>query len=56
VVRTAYDGFAAIDAAADFVPHVIVLDIALPKLVGSSSGKANSAAPQIANGVPNFPN
>lgn len=33
-VRTAYDGPAAITTAAEFAPHVILLDIALPKLDG----------------------
>jgi CheY-like chemotaxis protein len=33
-VRTAHDGFAALAAAADFAPQVILLDIGLPKLDG----------------------
>jgi PAS domain S-box-containing protein len=32
--RTAYDGEEAVAAAADFRPHVILLDIGLPKLTG----------------------
>lgn len=33
-VRTAHDGLAAIDAAAEFLPEMILLDIGLPKLNG----------------------
>jgi two-component system CheB/CheR fusion protein len=33
-VRTAYDGFAALAAASQFGPQVILLDIGLPKLDG----------------------
>jgi CheY-like chemotaxis protein len=33
-VRTAYDGLAALAAASQFGPHVILLDIGLPKLDG----------------------
>src|SRR5947207_14349378 len=33
-VRTAHDGLAALAAAADFAPQVILLDIGLPKLDG----------------------
>src|SRR4051794_8525039 len=34
LVRTAHDGLAALTAAADFAPQVILLDIGLPKLDG----------------------
>ena len=34
MVRTAHDGLAALTAAADFAPQVILLDIGLPKLDG----------------------
>lgn len=33
-VRTAYDGFAALLAAAEFNPQAILLDLAMPKLNG----------------------
>jgi CheY-like chemotaxis protein len=33
-VRVAYDGMAAIEAAASFLPEVVLLDIGLPKLNG----------------------
>ena len=34
-VRTAGDGFEALNAAAEFVPDVVILDLGLPKLDGS---------------------
>jgi len=34
VVRTAYDGVAALQVAAEFYPHAILLDLAMPKLNG----------------------
>jgi|SRR3954471_11814349 DNA-binding response OmpR family regulator len=34
LVRTAHDGLAALTAAAEFAPQVILLDIGLPKLDG----------------------
>src|SRR5262245_59226529 len=34
LVRTAHDGHAALTAAADFAPQVILLDIGLPRLDG----------------------
>src|SRR5438309_157047 len=34
VVRTAHDGIAAIATAREFSPHVILLDIGLPRLDG----------------------
>lgn len=33
-VQTAYDGLQALQVAASFIPHVILLDIGLPKLNG----------------------
>jgi CheY-like chemotaxis protein len=33
-VRTAHDGVAALQAAAEFFPHAILLDLAMPKLNG----------------------
>jgi DNA-binding response OmpR family regulator len=33
-VRTAYDGLSALQAALDFVPNAVLLDIELPKLNG----------------------
>src|SRR6476659_8857750 len=34
LLRKAHDGFAALTAAADFAPQVILLDIGLPRLGG----------------------
>jgi len=34
VVRTEHDGLAALDAAVDFKPHVVLLDIGLPGMNG----------------------
>jgi CheY-like chemotaxis protein len=31
-VRTAYDGFGAVEVAGEFEPQVVLLDIALPRL------------------------
>jgi CheY-like chemotaxis protein len=38
-VRTAYDGLAAIQAAKDFNPNAVLLDIELPKLNGYAVAK-----------------
>lgn len=32
--RTAYDGFLALDAALSFQPHIIILDLGMPKFTG----------------------
>src|SRR5262245_43902096 len=35
-VRTAHDGIAALQAATEFQPHAVLLDLAMPKLNGFS--------------------
>ena len=39
-VRTAYDGEEAVQAAGEFHPHVVLLDIGLPKLNGYEAARA----------------
>lgn len=34
VTRTAYDGFLALEAAMDFQPDIVVLDLGMPKFTG----------------------
>lgn len=34
VTSTAYDGFLALDAALSFQPHIIILDLGMPKFTG----------------------
>ena len=41
-VRTAYDGRAAIEAAREFRPHVVVLDIRMPNMTGFEAARAFS--------------
>jgi CheY-like chemotaxis protein len=44
-VREAYDGAEAVEQAADFRPHVVLLDIGLPKLNGYEAAERIRAAP-----------
>jgi PAS domain S-box-containing protein len=44
-VRTAFDGLAAVQAAADFKPDVIMLDIGMPKLNGYDACRRIRAQP-----------
>jgi CheY-like chemotaxis protein len=52
-LRTAYGGVAAKGAAADFLPHVIVLDIALQKLDGYQAAKQIRHYPELQTMCPN---
>jgi len=49
-VRTAHDGFAALEAAADYHPQAILLDLAMPKLNGFHVAKQlrDRPSPQLA--------
>jgi DNA-binding response OmpR family regulator len=38
-VRTAYDGFQALDAANDFDPQIVLLDIRMPRLGGHAAAR-----------------
>jgi PAS domain S-box-containing protein len=38
-VRTAHDGLAAVESAAEFAPHVVLLDLGLPKLNGYEAAR-----------------
>ncbi|HET6655696.1 MAG TPA: ATP-binding protein [Gammaproteobacteria bacterium] len=44
-IRTVYDGFSALDAAAEFEPHVIFLDVGLPELDGYEVARRLRARP-----------
>jgi CheY-like chemotaxis protein len=46
-VRTAYDGHAALAAASQFAPQVIMLDIGLPKLDGYRVAEQIRQHPQL---------
>jgi CheY-like chemotaxis protein len=48
VVRTAHDGQAAVEAARDFRPDVVFLDIGLPKLSGYEACRRIRAEPWAA--------
>ena len=39
-VRTSYDGRSALEAARDFRPHVVVLDIRMPNMTGFEAARA----------------
>lgn len=43
-VRTSYDGSQAIEAAVDFRPHVVVLDIRMPNITGFEAARVFSRA------------
>jgi CheY-like chemotaxis protein len=45
--RCAYDGQAALRLAAEFRPHVAVLDIAMPHMTGFDVARALRAAPAL---------
>lgn len=38
-VRTAYDGREALDAAREFQPHVVILDVWMPNMTGFEAGR-----------------
>ncbi|HET6725079.1 MAG TPA: ATP-binding protein [Gammaproteobacteria bacterium] len=47
-VRTAYDGFDALEAATEFKPHVVFLDVGLPELDGYEVARRLRARPGTA--------
>lgn len=47
--RTAYDGPEAIEAAAEFRPHVVLLDLSLPTLGGAEVAAALRSDPELAD-------
>ena len=44
-VRTAYDGRDAIEAAREFQPHVVILDVLMPGMTGFETGRVFSRHP-----------
>jgi PAS domain S-box-containing protein len=50
-VRTAYDGSAVLEAALDYRPHVVLLDIGLPGLNGFDVAKQIRQQPALKNAV-----
>jgi len=47
VVRTAFDGLAALEAVEEFGPDAVVLDIGLPRLDGYEAARRIRARPQL---------
>jgi CheY-like chemotaxis protein len=41
-VRAVYDGREAVAAAREFKPHVVILDVAMPRMTGYEAGRAFS--------------
>jgi CheY-like chemotaxis protein len=50
-VRTAYDGREAISAAREFQPHVVILDVSMPRMTGYEAGRVLSQQPAGARPV-----
>jgi len=50
-VRTAYDGSAVLEAALDYRPNVVLLDIGLPGLNGFAVAKLLRQQPALQNAV-----
>lgn len=50
-VRTAYDGQEAIAAAREFQPHVVILDVSMPRMTGYEAGRVLSQQPAGARPV-----
>jgi CheY-like chemotaxis protein len=44
-VRTAYDGREAVDAAGEYRPHVVILDVSMPRMTGYEAGRVLSQQP-----------
>jgi CheY-like chemotaxis protein len=44
-VRTVYDGRDALEAARDFQPHVVILDVLMPGMTGFEAGRVFSRHP-----------
>ena len=41
-VRAVYDGREAVEAAREFKPHVVILDVAMPRMTGYEAGRVFS--------------
>jgi CheY-like chemotaxis protein len=50
-VRTAYDGREALDAAREYLPHVVILDVSMPRMTGYEAGRVLSQQPAGARPV-----
>ena len=47
-VRATYDGREAVEAAREFHPQVVILDVAMPRMTGYEAGRLFSrAAPEV---------
>jgi CheY-like chemotaxis protein len=47
-VRATYDGREAVEAAREFQPQVVILDVAMPRMTGYEAGRLFSrAAPEV---------
>lgn len=47
-VRTTYDGQEAVAAAREFHPHIVILDLSMPRMTGYEAGRVFSkAAPGV---------
>ena len=47
-VRTTYDGREAVEAAREFLPQVVILDVAMPRMTGYEAGRLFSCvAPEV---------
>src|SRR5687767_11369037 len=50
-VRTVYDGLSAVDAAKDFKPQIVLLDLGMPVMDGFQAAKRMREEPVLAGAV-----